>query len=71
MLFRSEGVDPVELAAARHALRCGDIAELQHAVRDPMTVHRFFRNLTGSVSRTFMRFPGDPVVADHEYCGTP
>ncbi len=68
--YAAEGADPVELAAARHALRCGDIAELQHAVRDPMTVHRFFRNLTGSVSRTFMRFPGDPVVAEREYCGT-
>jgi arabinofuranosyltransferase len=66
--YPAPGIDPAELAAARHALRCGDIAELQRAVRDPMTPGRFFRNLTGSVSRTFMRFPGDPVEAEREYC---
>jgi hypothetical protein len=66
--YPAPGIDPAELAAARHALRCGDIAELQHAVRDPMTPGRFFRNLTGSVSRTFMRFPGDPIEAEREYC---
>jgi arabinofuranosyltransferase len=61
-------VDPVKLAAARRALGCGDIAELQHAVRDPMTPGRFFKNLVGAVPRTFMRFPGDPVAAEREFC---
>lgn len=63
-----EDVDPVELFAARRALRCGDIAELQHAVRDPMTPSRFFKNLTGAVRRTFMRFPKDPIDAEIKYC---
>jgi arabinofuranosyltransferase len=61
-------VDRVKLAAARRALRCGDIAELQHAVRDPMTPGRFFKNLVGAVPRTFMRFPVDPVAAEREFC---
>jgi arabinofuranosyltransferase len=63
-----EQADPVELFAARRALRCGDIAELQHAVRDPMTPSRFFKNLTGAVRRTFMRFPKDPIDAEIKYC---
>jgi arabinofuranosyltransferase len=69
--YAADGVDPTQLAAARHALSCGDLAELQHAVRDPMTASRFLHNLTGSVSRTFMRFPGDPVAAERKYCGRP
>jgi arabinofuranosyltransferase len=66
--YQADGVDPADLAAARRALRCGAIAELQHAVRDPMTTGRFIRNLTGSVSRTLMRFPSDPVTAERAYC---
>jgi arabinofuranosyltransferase len=68
--FVPADVDPVKLAAARHALTCGELAELQHAVRDPMTPGRFFHNLTGAVSRTFFRFPSDPVVAEREICGS-
>jgi arabinofuranosyltransferase len=62
------GVDKAGLAAARHVLTCGRVAELQHAVRDPLTVHRFWRNLVGSVGRTELRIPNDPRTAEQEFC---
>jgi hypothetical protein len=33
-----------------------------------MTPSRFFKNLTGAVRRTFMRFPKDPIDAEIKYC---
>jgi arabinofuranosyltransferase len=58
-----------DVTTAREALSCGKLAELQHAVRDPMSVSRFWRNLTGAVSRTSLRFPEDPNAAVKEFCG--
>ncbi|MGW6527409.1 hypothetical protein [Streptomyces venezuelae] len=64
-----EGLDPARVEAARRALRCGPLAELRAATRAPLTVGRFWRNLTGSVERTSFRFPTDPVRAEKELCG--
>jgi arabinofuranosyltransferase len=62
------GVDPAAVAAARHALNCGELAELQASVRDPLTPERFWKNLTGSWGRTWFRYPRDPVAAEKRLC---
>ncbi|WP_151484037.1 hypothetical protein [Streptomyces albicerus] len=63
------GADPAQVGAARHALRCGALAELNAAVRRPLTAARFLRNVTGAWERTSFRFPNDPVRAERELCG--
>ncbi|PSM43411.1 hypothetical protein C6Y14_09780 [Streptomyces dioscori] len=63
------GVSAVEVAAARRALRCGGLAELEGAVRGRLTVGRFLRNAAGSWDRTSFRFPNDPVRAERLLCG--
>ncbi|WP_245702440.1 TetR/AcrR family transcriptional regulator [Streptomyces aurantiacus] len=63
------GTDPVQVAAARRALRCGGLAELNAAARSRLTTGRFLRNLAGAWERTSFRFPNDPVRAERELCG--
>ncbi|MFE9681752.1 hypothetical protein [Streptomyces sp. NPDC006285] len=62
-------VDPGQVAAARRALRCGGLAELNASVRGVMTPGRFLRNVAGSWERTAFRFPPDPERAERELCG--
>jgi arabinofuranosyltransferase len=62
-------VDPAEVAAARRALRCGALAELDSATRGVLTPGRFLRNVAGAWERTAFRFPNDPVRAERELCG--
>ncbi|WP_314415934.1 hypothetical protein [Streptomyces sp. DSM 40484] len=62
-------VSPAEVGAARRALRCGALAELEGAVRGPLTVGRFVRNVAGAWERTSFRFPGDAGRAEREQCG--
>ncbi len=62
-------VDRDEVEAARRALRCGGLAELDGAVRGRLTVGRFLRNVAGAWDRTAFRFPNDPVRAERELCG--
>ena len=57
-----------EVAAAIEALTCGDLAELVDAVEEPLTPGRFLRNLVGSVDRTRLRIPRDPVAARDDFC---
>ncbi|MWA07866.1 hypothetical protein [Streptomyces sp. BA2] len=61
-------VDEKAVAAARRALSCGRLAELQNSVREPLSAGRFWKNLTGSVQRTTFRFPADPVAAEASAC---
>ncbi|MFE0100285.1 hypothetical protein [Streptomyces sp. NPDC059009] len=63
------GYDRARVDAARRALRCGPLAELRAATREPMTAGRFWRNLSGAWERTTFRFPADPVRAERELCG--
>ncbi|MFE0102775.1 hypothetical protein [Streptomyces sp. NPDC059009] len=65
------GIDPRGVAAARHALRCGPLRELQDSVRRPLTPARFWQNLTGSYARTTLRYPADPVAAEAALCRGP
>ncbi|HSA53443.1 MAG TPA: hypothetical protein VLH10_25440 [Yinghuangia sp.] len=64
-------VTPESLAAARHALSCGDVRELLDSVRKPLTVARFVDNLIGAYERTRLRIPRDPFAAERRFCGTP
>ncbi|WP_328845997.1 hypothetical protein [Streptomyces sp. NBC_00258] len=61
--------DPAQVAAARRALRCGALAELNSATRGALTPGRFLRNATGAWERTTFRFPNDPVRAEKKLCG--
>jgi arabinofuranosyltransferase len=63
------GTDPAQIDAARRALRCGALADLRAATRDPLTPGRFLRNLAGAWQRTAFRFPNDPVRAERALCG--
>ncbi|UKD51327.1 MULTISPECIES: ArnT family glycosyltransferase [Amycolatopsis] len=60
-----------QVAAARHALSCGDLAEIQRSTREPMSPGRFWANLTGAVHRTGVTVPPDPFVAERTFCGGP
>jgi arabinofuranosyltransferase len=59
-----------EIAAARRALKCGELKELLDSVREPMSVSRFIANLTGSVRRTRLSIPSDPYEAEQRFCGS-
>lgn len=58
------------IAAAQHALQCGELAELLASVRDPLTPSRFWKNLTGAWRRTRLVIPSDAVEAERQFCGT-
>jgi hypothetical protein len=60
----------VQIRAARHAMTCGELAELLASVREPMTAGRFWSNLIGSIHRTRLVIPSDPIEAEHHFCGT-
>jgi arabinofuranosyltransferase len=68
--FRDE-VTPAQVAAARHALDCGDLAEIRHSTREPLTFKRFWDNVTGAWHRTQVTIPPDPFEAERKFCGRP
>ncbi|HEY1625187.1 MAG TPA: hypothetical protein VGG16_15450 [Streptosporangiaceae bacterium] len=57
-----------QVKAARTALRCGELAGFQTAVRAPLTWHRFVSNVFRSFSYTLLQVPSDPVAAEKEFC---
>jgi arabinofuranosyltransferase len=67
----SVDVTDASLAAARHALTCGALAELLASTREPLTPARFADNFTGALARTTLRIPRDPFAAEHTFCATP
>lgn len=62
------GIDPAQLADARRALGCGELAQLSTATEAPLTWSRFWGNIGGSFTLTTMRIPNDPATAMAEYC---
>ena len=62
------GTSKYVVAAARRALQCGELKELMDSVRAPMTASRFWQNLVGSVRRTRLVIPSDPVEAEQKFC---
>ncbi|OBI41138.1 hypothetical protein A5707_08040 [Mycobacterium kyorinense] len=61
-------VTKAQALAARHALSCTSLKELMDSVNQPMSPGRFWHNLTGSLSRTNLRIPADPFVAERQFC---
>ena len=61
--------DPAGVAAARQALRCGDLPVLLAAVTEPLTWQRFSANLALAPRLTRLRIPGDPLQARQQFCG--
>ena len=66
---QAPGIPAAQLAAARKALSCGPLAELDQAVQAPLTVSRFAMNFFHSLTLTNFRFSPDPVTAEKELCG--
>jgi arabinofuranosyltransferase len=58
-----------QVAWARAALECDDIAELLDSADQPMSLRRFATNLLRSVEQTRLRIPADPEEAYHRFCG--
>lgn len=54
--------------AAYRTLGCGKVAELLDSVREPMSLDRFWKNLTGAYDRTKLRIPADPIQAERKFC---
>ncbi len=65
---QAPGIPAAQLAAAREALSCGPLAELDQATTAPLTGGRFVSNLVHSLTLTTFRFSPDPVAAEQELC---
>jgi arabinofuranosyltransferase len=63
------GFDADRVEAARAALRCGDLRDLLTATEAPLTVGRFWSNVTGSIGRTRLSVPRDEFAAERSFCG--
>jgi arabinofuranosyltransferase len=66
---QAPGIPTAQLAAARKALSCGRLAELDQATQAPLTASRFAANFFHSLTLTTFRFSPDPVTAEKELCG--
>jgi arabinofuranosyltransferase len=66
---QAPGIPAAQLAAARKALSCGPLAELDQATQAPLTVGRFMSNFLHSLTLTTFRISADPVTAEKELCG--
>jgi arabinofuranosyltransferase len=66
----TSGLSAGKVDAARRALDCGAIREIQEAIEEPLTVGRFFSNITGSFGRTRLEIPRNPFAAEQEFCGS-
>ncbi len=63
------GFPAAKVNGARAALRCGALRELVDATEAPMTLGRFWSNLTGAVGRTRLVVPRDERTAEATFCG--
>jgi arabinofuranosyltransferase len=62
------GIPAADVEAARRALDCGPLRELQDATTDHLTVGRFVQNIRLSIRLRNFRFPGDPATAEARLC---
>lgn len=62
-------VEDAAVAAARRALACGALADLQRAGQGPMTAGAFFENVKHAWSNAALRIPRDPFAAEARFCG--
>jgi len=61
--------DTDDVQAVREAMDCGELAELQAAVSEPLSFSRFVDNLLASPRLTFLQVPEDPQEAVRTFCG--
>ena len=59
-----------QVAWARAALGCHEIAQIVEAATAPLTAGRFIDNFLGSFENTRVRIPADPEEAYHRFCGS-
>lgn len=59
---------PGAVAAARRALRCGELRDIEAAVTEPLTPARFLRNMVLAVRLHSFRLDPDPLVAEERLC---
>jgi arabinofuranosyltransferase len=62
--------DDAAVVAARHALHCGRLSSLVHAVTSPLTLAQFFDNFAHAAEYSRLRVPRDPFDAEAQFCGT-
>jgi arabinofuranosyltransferase len=65
---QAPGIPAAQLAAARKALSCGTLAELDQATQAPLTASQIATNFFHSLTLTTFRFSPDPVTAEKELC---
>lgn len=64
-----QGTFADRVTAARLALRCRRLEELQASYTEDLTPGRIVENLVESVSNTRLRYPAEPAEAQAELCG--
>lgn len=64
-----DGVTAGDVDAARRALRCGALRDLEVATGAPLTPARFVSNLRLAIQLRDFRFPSDPSAALARFCG--
>jgi arabinofuranosyltransferase len=62
------GVPASDIAAARKALGCGELARLIKATTAPLTFHQFLTNIVQSPGLTTLSIPNDPHQAEAQLC---
>jgi len=55
--------------AARTAMSCPPLRELDAAISEPLTAQRVLANIAAAPHLTALRYPGDPQAAARELCG--
>ena len=63
-----EGVSAQDVDAARRALRCGALHDLEVATTAPLTPGRFVRNIRLAIQLRHFRFSSDPSAAVARFC---
>jgi arabinofuranosyltransferase len=59
----------IEVGYLRTALGCGELAQLQAALTEPLTWDRFWKNVELAPSLTRLRIPHEPLEARRRFCG--
>jgi hypothetical protein len=62
------GFPAARVDAARAALRCGALHDLVEATEAPLTVGRFWSNVTGAIGRTRLEVPRSEAAAERSFC---
>ncbi|MDP9150042.1 MAG: hypothetical protein M3O36_08900 [Myxococcota bacterium] len=63
--------EDARITAARHALACGPLADLERSVAGPLTARTVFGNFTHALANSRLRIPADPFEAEATLCKTP